>query len=57
MWVLAEQQVVARKHLLVSRKISVLLFDPQILVEQIRLIIPSLLVVDQAEIDKLGLFI
>jgi hypothetical protein len=45
--------MVVRYPLFVARKITILLFDLQTLVEQIRLIIPSLLVVDQAEIDEL----
>ncbi len=49
--------MVVRYPLFVARKITILLFDLQILVEQIRLIIPSLLVVDQAEIDELGISI
>lgn len=56
-WVFAEEQVVGGGQLFFFRKISVLLFYFKDLIEQIGLVIPCLLVINQAEIGETCLFV
>src|SRR5579859_207817 len=55
--VLAEEQIVVCYSLFAGRKGSVLRFNCQNFIKQVGLVIPGLLVIDRAEVDKPSLFV